>query len=191
MKVLTYYWGVNLYVTSPSDDSQRTTGQCGNNNNNAGDEPGNDWPRYRYAHSDNGRSHNYNKNTNNNIKNNNTKLTIIIIIIIIIIIMKMKIIIITSNNYNNSNNNNNENKNRLYVTLSLPRVINIKFPLQPHQKYYITQYGQLGYSYLTQMKDDYTTNPQYLTHTFVFKRLGECTLFNLGVKGKRVTQFQD
>ena len=25
------------------------------------------------------------------------------------------------------------------LTLSLPRVINFKFPLQPHQKYYITQ----------------------------------------------------
>ena len=31
------------------------------------------------------------------------------------------------------------------LTLSLPRVINIKFPLQPHQKYNITQYGELGF----------------------------------------------
>ena len=29
-------------------------------------------------------------------------------------------------------------------TASLPRVINVKFPLQPHQKYYITQYGEHG-----------------------------------------------
>ena len=27
----------------------------------------------------------------------------------------------------------------LLLTLSIPRVINLKFPLQPHQKYYITQ----------------------------------------------------
>ena len=32
------------------------------------------------------------------------------------------------------------------LTLSLPRVINIKFPLQPHQKYYMTQYEELGFS---------------------------------------------
>ena len=32
------------------------------------------------------------------------------------------------------------------ATLSLPRVINIKFPLQPHQQYNITQYGELGFS---------------------------------------------
>ena len=31
-------------------------------------------------------------------------------------------------------------------TLSLPRVINFKFLLQPHQKYYIAQYGELGFS---------------------------------------------
>ena len=30
------------------------------------------------------------------------------------------------------------------------------------------------------MKDDYTTNSHYLNHTFLVKRLGECTL---GVKG--------
>ena len=39
-----------------------------------------------------------------------------------------------------------------------PRVINFKFLLQPHQKYHITQYEDLGFSYLNQMKDDYTTN---------------------------------
>ena len=33
-------------------------------------------------------------------------------------------------------------------TLSLPRVINIKFPLQPHQKYNITQYEEVGFSML-------------------------------------------
>ena len=32
------------------------------------------------------------------------------------------------------------------LTLSLPRVITFKFLLQPHQKYHITQYGELGFS---------------------------------------------
>ena len=32
------------------------------------------------------------------------------------------------------------------LTLSLSRAINVKFPLQPHQKYYITQYGERGFS---------------------------------------------
>ena len=32
------------------------------------------------------------------------------------------------------------------LTLSLPRVINFKNLLQPHQKYYITQYEELGFS---------------------------------------------
>ena len=44
------------------------------------------------------------------------------------------------------------------LTLSLLRVINSKFALQPHLKYYITQYEEHGFSSLTQMKDDYTTN---------------------------------
>ena len=32
------------------------------------------------------------------------------------------------------------------LTLSFLRVVNVKFLLQPHQKYYITQYGELGFS---------------------------------------------
>ena len=32
------------------------------------------------------------------------------------------------------------------TTLSHPRVINIKYPLQPHQKFNITQYEELGFS---------------------------------------------
>ena len=60
-------------------------------------------------------------------------------------------------------------------TLLLPRVINVKFPLHNHQIYNIIQYEELGFSFLTQMKDDYTTNSRYFTYTFLFKRLGECT----------------
>ena len=41
------------------------------------------------------------------------------------------------------------------LTLSLPRVINIRFPLQPHQQYNITQYEERGFSSLTQREDDY------------------------------------
>ena len=55
----------------------------------------------------------------------------------------------------------------LFLTLSLSRVINVKFPLQPHQKYYITQYEELGFPLLTEMKY-YTSNPQYLIYTFLF-----------------------
>ena len=32
------------------------------------------------------------------------------------------------------------------LSLSLPRVINVKFPLQSHQKYHIKQYGEPGFS---------------------------------------------
>ena len=55
------------------------------------------------------------------------------------------------------------------------------FSLQPHRKYNITQYEELGFSQIIQMKDDYTTNSHYLTYTFLFKRLGECTFLNLGL----------
>ena len=48
---------------------------------------------------------------------------------------------------------------------SLPRVVNFEFVLQPHQKYYITQNEELGFSSLTQMKDDYTADSHYLTYS--------------------------
>ena len=38
------------------------------------------------------------------------------------------------------------NRPLCFLTPSLPRVINLKFPLQPHEKYYVTQYGELGFS---------------------------------------------
>ena len=62
-------------------------------------------------------------------------------------------------------------------------VINVKFPLQPHQKYYITQSKEFGFSSLTQMKDDYTTNSHYLTYTFLFRKVERTYSFNLWVKG--------
>ena len=48
------------------------------------------------------------------------------------------------------------------------RMINFKFLLQTHQKYYITQYGELGFVSLTQMKDDCTTNSHYI-QLFLFR----------------------
>ena len=64
------------------------------------------------------------------------------------------------------------------LTLSLPRVINFKFLLQPHQEYYITKYGELDFSKVIQMKDDYTTNSHYLTHTFLFRKIGRMYFLN-------------
>ena len=69
------------------------------------------------------------------------------------------------------------------LTLSLLRVINVKFPLQPHQIYYITQYGELGFSKLTQVKDDYATNSRYLTYTFSLSKVGRMYFLSSGVKG--------
>ena len=62
------------------------------------------------------------------------------------------------------------------LTLSLPRVLIIfKFPLHPHQKCYNSQYDELGFSSLTQMKADYTTNSHYIAYTVLCKSLGEFT----------------
>ena len=67
------------------------------------------------------------------------------------------------------------------LTLSLPRVIDVKIPLQPHQKYCITQYRELGFSQLTQMKDDYTVLPILTTPLTRFLFRGwENVLFELG-----------
>ena len=64
------------------------------------------------------------------------------------------------------------------ITSSTPRLVNYKLPLQPHQTYYTTQYEELGFSQLTQMKDDYTTNSHCLAYTF-----GSMSFLNFGVKG--------
>ena len=39
------------------------------------------------------------------------------------------------------------------------------------------------------MKGDYTANSHYLTYTFLFERLGECSFLDLGVKGLKKTKF--
>ena len=66
------------------------------------------------------------------------------------------------------------------LTRSLLRVINFNFPVQPHQKYYITQYEELGFSWLTQMQDDYTINSPNLSHTYLLRGWAENVLFELG-----------
>ena len=50
-----------------------------------------------------------------------------------------------------------------------------KFPLHPQQNYYITEFG---FSELTQMKDDYTTNSHYLT------------LYIVSLKGRENVHFE-
>ena len=41
---------------------------------------------------------------------------------------------------------------------SLPRMISSKFPLQPHQKHYITQYEELGFTFLCKWLGKWTFN---------------------------------
>ena len=65
------------------------------------------------------------------------------------------------------------------LSLSLPRVINFEFPLQPHQKYYITQYGELGFSRLTQMEWVYYQFSLHFSYISLYK-CWESVLFELG-----------
>ena len=68
------------------------------------------------------------------------------------------------------------------LTLSLPsllRVISVKFLLHPPQKYYVTQYAELGFSLFTQLKDDSTTNSRYHTYKFLFLQGWENVLFDI------------
>ena len=69
---------------------------------------------------------------------------------------------------------------RVGPNLSFPRVINFKFLLRPHQKYCITQCEKLGFSWLTHMKDSYTT--KILTSSLIrFSSKGwENVCFELG-----------
>ena len=47
----------------------------------------------------------------------------------------------------------------------------------------IIQYCQILTASLIHLKDDYTTNSHYLTHTFLFRKVGRTSFLNLGVKG--------
>ena len=72
-------------------------------------------------------------------------------------------------------------------TLSLLRVINVKFPLQPHQRYFITHYEDLGFSQLTQMRNDFLTNSHNLTYTLSLTNVGRMYFLSIGVKGLKHT----
>ena len=50
-----------------------------------------------------------------------------------------------------------------------PKSDQFQIPQQPHQKYYTTQYEELGFSSLAQMKYDCTTNSHYLIYRFHLK----------------------
>ena len=56
------------------------------------------------------------------------------------------------------------------LTLSLSRVTDFKFLLQPHQKYYIRQYGGCGFI----LSKYYQILIASLIH-FIYRRLRECT----------------
>ena len=74
----------------------------------------------------------------------------------------------------------------LVLTLSFPRVINLKFPLQPQQKYNIPKCEEFGFSQLTQTKYDCTLT--ILTTSLVHLPLKswENVLFKLGSERVRL-----
>ena len=68
------------------------------------------------------------------------------------------------------------------LTLLLRRVINVKFSLQPHQKYFVTHYEKPGFSLLPQMKGNYTI-PILTTSLLHFSlKAWENVVFGLGSK---------
>ena len=77
-----------------------------------------------------------------------------------------------------------QKRNRLLLlTLSLPRVINFKFPQPPKRNITSHSMENMAFYSFTQMKDNYTTPPILTSYLIHFSRLGECTFFNLRVKG--------
>ena len=64
-----------------------------------------------------------------------------------------------------------------FLTLSLPRVINVKFPLQPHQKYYIAQYEDFAFHSLLRRQMIVLPIPTAQLIHFFYRRLGECTFW--------------
>ena len=69
------------------------------------------------------------------------------------------------------------------LTLSLPRAINFKFHLQPHQKNHMTQYEELGFSLA--YSDERWLHYQFLTTSLIdlSGKGWENLLFELGLKG--------
>ena len=81
---------------------------------------------------------------------------------------------------------------RQQLSLSLLRVINVKFPLQPHQKYYITQYGELWLSLLRWKMLILRTNSHYTSlYTFPLWNVAIMYFLNSGVKDIRIVIILD
>ena len=75
--------------------------------------------------------------------------------------------------------NTSELKCRL--TLPLPIVINFKFPLHPHEKFYITQYEEFGFHSLVRYKIKLFYYKFSQSHLYVsLEYCGEDALFDLG-----------
>ena len=74
------------------------------------------------------------------------------------------------------------------LTHSLSIVVTFKFPLHLHQKYYIAQYEELGFSKLTHVRDCYLliTNYHYPTYTFPLKMFQECTFWTCEWKSQPI-----
>ena len=70
---------------------------------------------------------------------------------------------------------------RLLLTLSLPRAINFKLPLQPQQKYYIIHYFFHTVAY-SEKKIIFTSSHK-LTYTFPSRKVGRMYFLNLRMKG--------
>ena len=74
---------------------------------------------------------------------------------------------------------------RIRTTLTLTAfywlLMNFRFPLQCHQKYFHHS-EDLAFHGL-HITDDYTTNSHYITYSFLYKRLGECTSWTWKWKG--------
>ena len=62
--------------------------------------------------------------------------------------------------------------------LRVLRVIIVKFPPQPHQKHYITQYKERGFHSLLRWKMIILQIPATSLIHFLFNRLGECTFWS-------------
>ena len=67
--------------------------------------------------------------------------------------------------------------------LSLPRVIYFKFSCSRTRNVTSHSMENLAFHSLLRWKMIIIPNSHYVTYTFLFKRLGECTFYNSGVKG--------
>ena len=77
-----------------------------------------------------------------------------------------------------------QQQNLITLTLSLPRVINFKFPLQPQARNITSQSMEnLAFYSLLRRKMILSTKSHYLTYTILFNKLGGCTFWTCEWKG--------